>query len=76
MANKQNIEKIAAWKKANVTRITIEVRNDSGIADRIAAAVEAGKAASRQAYIVAAVETALAGDGFPAEVSEGSEENA
>ena len=62
---KQDVKKINAWKAANITRLNIEVRKDSGILERIQMAVDSGKAKSRQAYIVEAVKDALNRDGIP-----------
>ncbi|MCR4621717.1 MAG: hypothetical protein K5663_06505 [Clostridiales bacterium] len=62
---KQNIQKINEWKAANVTRINLEFRNDTHIAERISKAVEMGKAKSRQAYILDAIKKALDADGIP-----------
>lgn len=62
---KQDAKKINAWKAANITRLNIEVRKDSGILERIQAAVDAGVAKSRQAYIVEAIRAALDRDGIP-----------
>lgn len=67
MASKQNIEKIGEWKSKNVDRIVFEPRKEKQFPSRLAAAVAAGKAGSRQEYIIAAVEAALATDGFPVE---------
>ena len=62
---KQNIAKINEWKAAKVTRINLELRNDSGLVQRIQEAVTQGKAKSRQAYIIEAVRAALERDGIP-----------
>lgn len=64
---KANIEKINKWKAANITRINLEVRNDTGIMEAIQSAVSAGYAKSRQAYILKAVREALQRDGFAPE---------
>lgn len=64
---KANIEKINQWKAANITRINLEVRNDTGIMEAIQSAVSAGCAKSRQAYILNAVREALRRDGFAPE---------
>ncbi len=64
MPSKQNIEKIGEWKAKNVDRIVFEPRKEKQFPARLAAAIEAGKAASRQEYIIAAVEAALERDGF------------
>ena len=62
---KQNIARINQWKVENVSRINLEFRKDSGILERIQVAVDAGKAKSRQSYIIAAVCAALDRDGIP-----------
>ncbi len=67
MSSKQNIGKIGEWKAKNVDRIVFEPRKEKQFPARLAAAIAAGKAGSRQEYIIAAVETALARDGFMAE---------
>lgn len=65
MTSKQNTKKIEEWKRNNVTRIHLELRNDSGIPERIQQAVDAGLARSRQAYIIDAVKERLDRDGIP-----------
>lgn len=65
MTAKQDAKKIRAWKNANVHRVTIEIRKELDIPNRIAAAVDAGYAASRQDYIIKAVSERLERDGFP-----------
>lgn len=62
MPTKQDTAKIDAWKAENVDRIVIQPRKDRRFPDRIRAAVDQGKAASRQEYIIAAVEKALQDD--------------
>ena len=62
---KQDAKKINEWKAANITRLNIEVRKDSGILERVQEAVNLGKAKSRQAYIVKAICDALERDGIP-----------
>ena len=66
MPSKQNISKIGEWKAGNVDRIVFETRKEKQFPARIAQAVEAGKAKSRQAYIISAVDAALERDGYPA----------
>ena len=66
MSAKQNIKKIEEWKRSNVTRIHLEVRNDTGIAQRIQQAVDAGLSKSRQSYIIEAVKARLDADDIPA----------
>lgn len=61
---KQDYEKIRKWKSENVTRLYLEVRNNSGLIDRMQAAVDAGKAKSRQAYILKAIASELDRDGI------------
>lgn len=63
--SKQNTKKIEEWKRNNVTRIHLELRNDSGLPERIQQAVDAGLAKSRQAYILDAVRDRLDADGIP-----------
>ena len=67
---KANIEKINQWKAANITRINLEIRNDTGMMEAIQSAVSAGCARSRQAYILNAVREALERDGFMPRQSE------
>ncbi len=62
---KQDAGKIRAWKIKEIDRITIEPRKLLQIPARIAAAVEAGRAASRQDYIIRAITEALDRDGIP-----------
>lgn len=61
----QNIKRIAEWKKANTERIVLETRKAERLNERLLAAIAAGKATSKQGYILAAVNEALARDGFP-----------
>jgi hypothetical protein len=72
MLSKQNTKKITEWKAANITRINLEVKKDSGVIERLQSAVDAGLAKSRQAYILEAVKARLDADGIPA-VEEPSE---
>lgn len=62
---KANIGKINEWKAANVSRINLEIRNDTGIMEALQSAVSAGFAKSRQSYILNAVCAALERDGIP-----------
>ena len=62
--SKANIEKINQWKAAKITRINLEIRNDTGVMEAIQSAVSAGCARSRQSYILKAVREALERDGF------------
>ena len=62
--NKQNLEYIAKWKLENTDRIVIQPRKDLDMPDRIRQAIVAGRAASRQDYIINAVLAALERDGF------------
>lgn len=62
---KQNIQKINEWKAAKITRINLELRNDTGIVQALQSAVDTGRAKSRQAYIIEAVRSALERDGIP-----------
>ena len=62
---KQDAGKIREWKIRETDRITIEPRKLLQIPARIAAAVEAGRAASRQEYIIRAITEALDRDGIP-----------
>ena len=64
MPSKQDTKKIDAWKAQNVDRIVIEPRKDKLLPARLKAAVEAGKATSRQEYIITAIEEALSRDGI------------
>ena len=52
-----------ALHMATLDRILIQPRKEKRLPDRLAAA--AGKAPSKQAYIILAVETALDADGIP-----------
>ena len=65
MASKQNITKIDAWKADNVDRIVIQPRKARKLPERLGKAVEKGLAASKQDYIIKAVEAALERDGEP-----------
>jgi len=67
---KANIEKINQWKAAKITRINLEIRNDTGVMEAIQSAVSAGCAKSRQAYILNAVRAALERDGFTPQAKE------
>lgn len=62
MPSKQNIEKINAWKAENVDRIVIQPRKEKRIPERLQAAVNRGKASSKQEYIITAIEAALKRD--------------
>ena len=64
MPSKQNIEKIANWKKENVDVIRMPVRKEYQLPERLDYAVQQGIAASRQAYIIAAVNEKLDRDGI------------
>ena len=61
---KQNIEKITAWQKDNTDRIVFRVQKKKHLPDRIQQAMDK-RGMSRQAYIIDAIETALAHDGIP-----------
>ena len=65
MASKQNITKIDAWKAENLDRIVIQPRKARKLPERLSKAVEKGLAASKQDYIIKAVEAALERDGEP-----------
>lgn len=64
-AKKQDWTKTAAWQAVNVDRIEIKPRKDLHLLDRIAAAVDAGRAGSRQDYIIGAICERLERDGIP-----------
>lgn len=66
----QNVQRIAEWKKANTERIVLETRKDERLNERLRAAIDAGVAQSKQGYILAAVNVALARDGFPSPSAE------
>ena len=61
---KQDFAKIAAWQAANIDRIEIKPRKDLHVPERVAAAVAAGCAGSRQDYIITAICERLERDGF------------
>lgn len=61
----QNTQRITAWKRNNVERILLESRKEDRLNERLLAAIAAGKGVSKQRYILAAVNEALARDGFP-----------
>lgn len=60
----QNYANIKRWQLENTDRIEIKPRKDLRIPDRIQHAIDAGRAASRQDYIINAVLAALERDGF------------
>ena len=62
---KQNYSAINKWKSENTDRIQILPRKSEHIPERIQLAVDAGKAASRQAYILNSIREALDRDGIP-----------
>lgn len=66
MARKQNIKAIDDWQSANVERILIKPNKRDCLSERIQQAIDAGKAKSRQSYIISAVKDALDRDGIPA----------
>lgn len=63
---KQNYAKIREWQGENTDRIQILARKSDHLPERIQQAIDAGKAKSRQSYIIAAVKDALDRDGIPA----------
>ena len=65
MPSKQNLGKIDAWKAQNIDRIVIQPRKERKLPERLTKAVEKGLAASKQEYIIKAVEAALVRDGEP-----------
>ena len=71
--SKQNYEKINQWKNDKTDRIQILPRKEEFIPARIQAAIDAGKAGSRQAYILEAIREKLERDGIP-EIENGSDE--
>ena len=62
MPTKQNMAKIDAWKAENVDRIVIQPRKGRRLPERLKEAVEAGKAKSKQEYLISAIEKALQED--------------
>ena len=68
---KQNYGAINRWKNENTDRIQILPRKTEHIPERIQLAIDCGKAASRQAYIINAIREALKRDGIP-EIKEDS----
>lgn len=64
---KQNYALQNAWKKENTDRIQITPRKDLRLPERIAAAVDAGRAGSRQEYIIGAICERLERDGIAGE---------
>ena len=67
---KPNYAAIDRWKHEKTDRIQVSSRKEDRLPERIEAAVAAGKAKSRQAYIIAAVKAALERDGIP-EIKDG-----
>lgn len=67
---KQDAAKIRAWKTANVDTIRAEARKGLHLPERIAAAVEAGRAGSRQEYIIGAICERLERDGITGDDSQ------
>ena len=65
MTSKQNTAKIDEWKREKLDRIVIQPRKERKLPERLQKAVDTGKAASRQEYIINAVEGALERDGVP-----------
>lgn len=61
---KQDYTKINNWKKENTDRIQILPHKDDRLPERIENAINAGKSASRQAYIIEAVKERLEREGF------------
>ena len=53
------------YRAKSLDRIEVQARKELRFPDRIAAAVEAGRAASRQDYIIRAISEALDRDGIP-----------
>lgn len=62
MDKKQRDDYIAAWQAENVERIVVKPNKKLNFTERIAAQVAAGKAKSRQDYIIRAVLNALEKD--------------
>lgn len=71
MSAKQNTKTVQKWMNENTDLIRIHTRKADQIPQRIQQAVDAGKARSRQAYIIEAIQQRLDADGIPAaDVSE------
>ena len=64
---KQDPVKIRAWKRENIDTIRAEARKELRLPERIAAAVDAGRASSRQEYIIGAICERLERDGIAGE---------
>lgn len=64
MAEKQDWKKINEWQKENTERIVIVAPKKDNLTDNIKQAIDAGKATSRQGYIISAIKTALTNDGI------------
>jgi len=67
MANKTSAAQLAAaarWQAANVDVIRIKPHKRDMLRERIAQAVDAGRAKSQQDYIITAVKDKLEKDGF------------
>lgn len=62
---KQDYSKINEWQRANNDRIQVLVNKGKHLPERIQMAVNAGKADSRQKYIIGAIEARLDADGIP-----------
>lgn len=62
---KKSSETTDRWQKEHVERLTIKPRVELHLSERIQIAVDNGKAASRQDYIIKAVLEALDRDGIP-----------
>ena len=65
MPSKQNIQAISKWQEDNTDLVRIRIRKMEHIPERIQLAIDAGKASSRQAYIINAILAALERDGIP-----------
>ena len=61
----RNYSQINEWQRANNDRIQVLVNKGKRLPERIQMAVDAGKAGSRQKYIIEAIEARLIADGIP-----------
>lgn len=63
-ATKAQMAATRRWRAKALDRLEVQTRKELEIPERIAAAVEAGRASSRQEYITKAILSALERDGI------------